>query len=106
MVRNNAKREIVLTDAIVRKLLEEKPYTRDSDDLLYYEVIREVCKTTDLTAYDVFVLGDTYGLPAYETVRRTRQYVQAEREDLKGVRTRAVRKEREQIFKAYALEGK
>ena len=98
----NAKREIVLSERVVEKLLVEKPYTRDSDDLLYYEVIREICHTTDLSAYDVFVLGNDYGLPAYETVRRTRQYVQAKREDLKGVRTRQIRKEREQIFKAYA----
>lgn len=98
----NAKREIVLSERMVEKLLVEKPFTRDSDDLLYYEVIREICHTTDLTAYDVFVLGNNFGLPAYETVRRTRQYVQAKREDLKGVRTREVRKEREQIFKAYA----
>lgn len=98
----NAKREIVLSERVVEKLLEEKPFTRDSDDLLYYEVIREICHTTDLSAYDVFVQGNNFGLPAYETVRRTRQYVQAKREDLKGVRTRQIRKEREQIFKAYA----
>ena len=98
----NAKREIILSERVVEKLLEEKPYTRDSDDLLYFEVIREICHTTDLSAYEVFVTGSDWGLPAYETVRRTRQYVQAKREDLKGVRTRQIRKEREQIFKAYA----
>jgi len=102
----DTKKEIRVTDQVVREILREYPYTRDSDELLYYEVIHKICKRTDLSAYDVFVLRDAYGLPCFETVRRTRQFVQAEDDTLRGsIRGRKTRSDREKLFKAYAIGG-
>lgn len=65
------------TDKLILSVLETVPATRNSDALLYLEVI----------------------LPCFETVRRTRQKIQADRDDLRAVdKVQDYRAERELQF--------
>jgi len=85
----------------VEGILMTSPKTRDSDDLLYFEIIESI--NPGLTAKEVFTNRESHGLPPYETVRRARQKLQADRPDLRGtIRTQIHRKEKEEQFLAYA----
>lgn len=88
----------------VAAIMENNPKTRDSDDILYYEV----CKSIDGQYIDKpfwFVIQNRkkLGYPEFETIRRTRQKLQAEREDLAGSSAvRGFRKDREVEFREFA----
>lgn len=85
----------------VEGILIDHPKTRDSDDALYFQIISSV--NPNLTAKEVFLNREVHGLPPYETVRRTRQKLQAEKPELRGsLRTQIHRKEKEEKFLAYA----
>lgn len=85
-------------------LLEAFPDTRDSDDVLYYRFIHSI--NPQVTTHDVFMNRERYGLPPYESVRRTRQKLQEKRPELRGSRrVRELRKEREGEFLEYAING-
>ncbi len=88
----------------VEALLEEKPETRDSDDVLYFNLINGL--QPGLTTYDVFINRNRYNLPPYESVRRTRQKLQEKRPDLRGTeRIRQLRKEKEEEYLDYVKNG-
>jgi len=88
----------------VENLLETKPETRDSDDVLYFSLITSL--QPGLTTYDVFVHRERYGLPPYESVRRSRQKLQANRPDLRGSKkVRELRREREEEYLEFAHNG-
>lgn len=85
----------------VEGILVDHPKTRDSDDALYFQFV--AMTNPDLSAREVFLNREAHGLPPYETVRRTRQKIQAERPELRGtLRTQIHRKEKEEKFLAYA----
>lgn len=85
----------------VEAILESNPETRDSDDILYFKFITGI--NPMLTTHDVFINRERYGLPPYESVRRTRQKLQEKRPDLRGTkRIQQLRKEREAEFLEYA----
>lgn len=85
----------------VEGILLDVPKTRDSDDELYFQIIANI--NPNLSAREVFLNREKHGLPPYETVRRTRQKIQAERPELRGsLRTQIHRKEKEEKFLAYA----
>lgn len=86
---------------LVEGILLDHPKTRDSDDALYFQIVSSI--NPDLSAKEVFLNRETHGLPPYETVRRARQKLQAERPELRGtLRTQIHRKEKEEKFLAYA----
>jgi len=86
---------------MVEGILINHPKTRDSDDALYFQIVANV--SPDLSAKEVFLNRESHGLPPYETVRRARQKLQAERPELRGtLRTQIHRKEKEERFLAYA----
>lgn len=70
---------------VVEDVLETEPYTRNSDTYLYAEVCKKINP-------DIAYMGFLYvfnnradlGIPKMETVRRARQKLQAERDDLKA----------------------
>lgn len=67
------------TKALVKEILEENEHTRNSDMLLYYEV----CSRLNPDALDdsfgcVILHLDALHLPPFESIRRSRQKVQAE----------------------------
>ena len=85
-------------------LLEAHPDARDSDDVLYFLFIKGI--KPDLTTYDVFMDREKYGLPPYESVRRTRQKLQERRPELRGSkRVQQLRKEREEDFLEFIHNG-
>lgn len=100
----NTKIELKGTQAIVEKIMQDIPETRSDDSVLYYHVIKLLepelltkpfgVALTELAKADV---------PAFETVRRTRQKAQEENEDLKPkIRTLKARKQKQYDFYDYA----
>ena len=80
----------------IEGILQGCPETRDSDDALYIEIIREFGMER-MNVAEFFTKRKILGIPPFETVRRTRQKVQAEHPELKGQRAA----EREEARKEY-----
>ena len=60
---------------IVKVILQEKPYTRNSDNQLYVEVIKQI-KPNMLRMPLEEALMHEHEIPNYETIRRARQRLQ------------------------------
>lgn len=88
------------TDLLIKNILEQNPATRNSDSLLYLEVIERIGRGNSRKPIDEILLGlEELGLPCFETVRRTRQKIQADRDDLRAVgKVQDYRAEREMEF--------
>ena len=61
--------------------LSERPETRNSDRLLVYYIYKDYYGIKDDPFYDVMMRDD---LPNYESIRRCRAKIQAERPDLRA----------------------
>ena len=87
-------------------ILETKPQTRNSDNDLYYEMVREIVgprKLSQMTAKDLLLKRKDYGLPTTESVRRARQKCQAEYPALSAVpRVTGFRVENELEYREFA----
>ena len=97
-------KELKSTTAIVKDILEHDPMARNSDDYLYYMVcnrIDGIC--VQLPFWKVILNRKEYGLPGFETVRRSRQHIQEKNPDLAADSTvEAHRDINEEIFREYA----
>ena len=74
---------------VVRKYLIAYPDARNSDDTLYYFIFRDICeqsgvKMGDISAKALLLNKADYGFPKFETIRRSRQKVQAMYPELKA----------------------
>lgn len=91
---------------LVEYQLTNNKATRADDSLLYSKVCEMIDSDISLLPFSIVLENRTaYGIPGFETVRRTRQKLQAERADLrppKGVE--AMRAGAEKEFFEYALE--
>lgn len=94
------------TSDIVHKTLERYPDTRNSDNLLYIKVIESI--DSDLIykpMQEVFLQAKAYGIPPFESVRRTRQKLQAEFPELRAKKEiEAEREINQHIVKGYATD--
>ena len=83
------------TEEMVREILTECQEARDDDDLLYARVCEKICPNILYTSF-VYVLmhRNEFGLPIYESVRRTRQKLQEVNESLRGSLTAQERRAR------------
>ena len=92
-------------EPIVKKVLEEKPYTREDDFVLVYEVFKEFLPNIDdLSFQDVMFNHKEYGLPYFESVRRTRPKLQNKYPELLPPKAvQEARKLEETDYKNYAL---
>ena len=96
---------------LVKGILEENKQARNSDSHLYLKVLEQKAKESgiDLKGMTVPFFLESYdvlGVPGFETVRRTRQKVQATYPELASAeRVAAMRMENEKVFKAFALGG-
>ena len=73
------------TNKLVLQILERNPKTRNSDNLLYLAVIEELHPGMTKDSIGAILLNlESLGLPCFETIRRTRQKIQAERTDLQA----------------------
>lgn len=102
------RRELESMKDIVENILSENIAARNSDNYLYYLVLKRVAadKGVDIDTMTVPTFLNhmkLYGLPGFETVRRSRQKLQAEQPELSAVSTVAIdRNANEMIFKAFA----
>lgn len=97
------KTEINNTQKIVEEILKVNIKARNSD----IELFKEVCRVINPDALyrslaDVLTNYKEYGLPAFETVSRTRRRLQEQFEDFRAVPdVAAQRRINEEVFRAY-----
>jgi hypothetical protein len=78
-------KNIKRTSDIVKDILENCPDARNSDDLLYINVCKKLSPMVCHQPLEmVFLMRKEFGLPCYESVRRTRQKLQAAYPELCG----------------------
>lgn len=90
--------------SIVKSILSQDKDSRNDDNLLYLRVLQHISgrKGIDIQSMTVpaFLMGmKRCGLPGFETVRRSRQKVQADNPELAG--SEAVRRKRSQQETVY-----
>ena len=101
-------RELKTTQDVVMTVLQEQPRTRNSDNLLYYTVCKIIglkngINLDSISMPSFFLHMKDFGFPAFETVRRTRQKLQAEHPELSGNSTvKGQRMMNEAAFREYA----
>ena len=102
--------ELKTTTALVKTILIEKPYTRNSDNILYTEVLEHIgqAKGVNINRMPIGkVLTEmrNLNLPTIETVGRCRRKIQETHPELRPtIEVAGVRSEREKIFREYARE--
>lgn len=74
--------ELKCTSKLVKRILETDPRTRNSDCILYFKVLHVVgtqkgIRINEMTVPDFLLNMKSYGFPGFETVRRSRQKIQA-----------------------------
>ena len=72
--------DLKTTKQIVRKILNEQPETRDSDNALIVAVLSHIEPGVEQKPFNQVIArcGESDKFPTFETIRRTRQKVQAE----------------------------
>lgn len=101
-----AKRNLVAVQSIVEGILKRDEYARNCDTYLYLQVCRKVNPEVERKKFrDVLEHLTEYGLPPFESVRRSRQKLQASNPALRATeRVESMRKELESEYKGYARE--
>lgn len=105
-------RKLLKITELVKGVLEEYPETRNDDNLLWLEALRETAYKRDC----VYVLDlglsslmhniRALNLPTFESVSRARRKLQAKYPELRGTeRAQRRRAEKEIIYKEYAKNG-
>ena len=70
---------------VVEKVLKENPATRDNDNLLYLKTIETIKPgSSNFSMKTILMNLKEYKLPQFETVRRSRQHLQANNKELRG----------------------
>ena len=93
---------------MVKHLLETNPQTRNSDHLLYLQVIQHEAHIKGvnlhvLSVADFLASMNSLGFTGFETVRRARQKIQAQFPKLAASgRVSAARAEKEKNYRAFA----
>lgn len=78
-------KEFKQTRRIVKNILTDYPQTRNSDNALYIKVVAAINpQANDRPFANVLSSLEELGLPCFETVRRTRQKLQAEFPELQA----------------------
>ena len=98
------EKELNQTLVMVKDILTHYPMARDSDMYLYLRIVKRVNPSAAGMKFEDVILNlNDLGLPCFETVRRTRQKVQAENPGLKGSeKVRSLRSINEEIHKEFA----
>lgn len=100
--------ELKTTQEIVMEALKLQPMARNSDNYLCYWVYEVIGKEkgidiNSMTIPRFFLRMKDYGFPSTETIRRTRQKIQAEHPELCGSSTvEGQRLLNEEVFRDYA----
>ncbi len=100
--------KILNTSKMVKLALTVCPETRNSDSFLYLKVIEQqaIDKGMDIHHIPLPHFLENFrkwGFPCFETVRRTRQKIQAEFPELASTsQVAGLRADREEVFREYA----
>ena len=103
--------ELKNTKALVKAILEEDERARNSDSFLYLQVLIRLGEGKGLDRVlhyvSIFLLHMAeWGFPPFESVRRSRQKLQAEFPELSAnKKVAAHRAENEEAFRQFAREG-
>ena len=102
----SAKKELECISAVVRNVLESDAETRDSDDKLYYQVCKSIYPDISYIPFGMVLMNrKIYGIPGFESVRRTRQKLQHDYPELRACDlVDAHRCIREEEFREYARQ--
>lgn len=104
--RNEEMKQIRQVTGIVWGILEKHPDTRNSDNLLFIKVVESI--DSDLLykpMMDVLVHVKEYGIPPFESVRRSRQKLQEKFPELRGSKeVEAGREENRQIVRDFVTD--
>lgn len=97
------KKEFKQIKKLVTHILETNPKTRNSDNELYIAVIEAIGRGySNKPIAEILLNLEGLGLPCFETVRRTRQKLQAEFPELQACdKVQDFRTEREIQFREY-----
>ncbi len=101
-------RELKTTHNVVMTVLQEQPRTRNNDNLLYYTVCKIIglkngVNIDSMSMPTFFLRMKEYNIPGFETVRRSRQKIQAEHPELAAEsNVESGRMMNEEAFRKYA----
>lgn len=101
-------KELYTTTELVKRVLEKEPKARCSDNYLYLRVLQITGQQHGIDIDNMPVLRfflhlKDFGFPAFETVRRSRQKLQAEYPELGAdANVEAQRMLNEETFREYA----
>lgn len=96
------------TTKLVKAILERDSASRNSDSILYFRVINQIAlkkgdNIRNISMFDFLLNSRDWGYPPFETVRRTRQKIQAEHPELaSSERIEKLRAANELTFREYA----
>jgi len=90
--------------ALVKAILEQDEQARNSDSFLYFRLLERIDKAILSVPVHEFLLGmGLNGIPPFESVRRTRQKIQAEYPHLAACdRVKEFRVESEEVYRNFA----
>ncbi len=99
----NKSTELRTTTEQVKYILERFPEARNSDDVLYLKVCERISSLcVNMSFKDVLTNRKAYNLPAFESVRRSRQKIQQHHPELAGDNNvEAQRELNEEVFREY-----
>lgn len=93
--------------AMVFEKLSTHPDTRDDDFILIMNIYNNHFDTNYLSFVDVMKNHNKYGLPSFESIRRTRQFVQARYPDLRAsAQVEEGRCQKQDDYIRFAIEGR
>ena len=87
----------------VKRILENNPETRADDWLLILEVWKEYI-STEMPVETLLKNHIKLDVPSFESIRRSRQKIQADNPHLVDEVARSLRKKEEAEYRAYALD--
>lgn len=100
--------DLKAVSVIVKNILTDSVQARNNDNVLYLMVLNHVSSRNNIDIQSmtvpVFLLKmKDYGLPGFETVRRSRQKVQADNPELGGTESmRRKRAKQEVVYREFA----
>ena len=97
-------KELKSTTDIVKKILEQDEFARNSDDYLYYMVCKQVNEImVHLPFWKVMLNRKQYKFPSFKSVERARRKLQRTNPEFSGdADIEAQREVNEEVFKEYA----
>ena len=91
-------------EPIVKKVLEEYPDSRSSDDVLIFRVYKEINEDVMIRELfcEVLLNRKQYNLPSYKSIERCRRKIFEKYPELKPEKVTKFRKQKEEEYKEYA----